>query len=278
MGSPAPAGFGLTLALLLIPAVHAATIEYPAAGNIRADAGTLELWCEVPFDVATVTPSDLWLPSHAFFLQQEGDALLYLLFRFQSIPEVKNADGTLLKQRTDGVCFSAKGDAAYFRYGELGIKGNEPIHLAFTWDGADMSGFCNGKQTYLSKPGTAGDMTVAAVFKFDPNRSFMRIGLSNSPELLRVYAVRISNTPHAFKPMQALPKPQVEMDTLFFDDFSSIKTDDKGATVIPRKAAPMVREGVGILKGGWHKGTSAFGNYVALWPAETPLKALIPAK
>ena len=116
------------------------------------------------------------------------------------------------------------------------------------------------------------------LFEFNPYGSVIRLGLSSSPQLLRIYALRISSLPRTFSPMTAVPRPKEEMDTLFLDDFSNIEDEGGTTTTIPIKSSPMVRNGRGTVNGLWHAGSSESGKYIALWPADVKLETLIPSQ
>jgi len=263
----------------LVCHTEAACLEYPAAGNIRAEAGTVEVWYELPFDVTAVRPAEVWMPGYLFYVRQEdaGVESANLLLRLQSIPAVRSADGTVTRARTDGICCSPKGDGMYFTYEQLGIKGQQVNHIAISWDGDRVWGISNGKQFFATNPGSGGNYTVPQLFQFSPYESVICLGLSAPAQLMRIYALRISNCPRSFSAMTAIPQPKEDVSTLLLDDFSTLKEGGASTTTVPCKSSPMVREGRGTIKGLWHTGSTDFGKYVALWPADAKLEALIPA-
>jgi len=275
-----PCSIACLLLVWLVPHSRAACIEYSAAGNIRPDAGTVELWYELPFDVSAIRPDEVWMPGFLFYVRKEqGEvASAKLLLRFQSIPAVKSPEGTVTRARSDGICVSPKGDGMYFTYEQLGVQGNEANHIAVSWDGDRTWGYSNGKQLFEVKPGSGGNYTVPQLFKFNPYESVIRLGLSSSPQLLRIYALRISCLPRTFSPMTAVPRPREEMDTLLLDEFSNIEDDGGTTSTIPNKSSPLVRNGTGTISGLWHTGSSQFGKYIALWPADVKLETLIPSQ
>ena len=113
------------LTLMAISAA-AAELEYPAAGNIRPEAGTVEIWYELPFDVTAVKPTELWLPAHLFYVEGNDGRNRSLALRFQSLPAVKNDQGAMTRPRTDGLCISAKGGGVYLNNQRLDDETRKP--------------------------------------------------------------------------------------------------------------------------------------------------------
>lgn len=276
-------GILLFMALGWTFSASAASVVYPTAGNLRPEAGSVEIWYELPFDARGLRPADLWIPAMLFRVTpDEGSNEMSLLLRFQSLPDVLGKGGELVKQGMRGLCCSPKGGAEYIPYEEAGIHGNRVHHLACTWEHDIVWLYADGRQIAWFQSGVRGDSLVEPLFKFDPYASEICLGSRYGPQLVRLYALRISNVPLKFSPMEKVKPPQdspvPDANVLLFDDFSRIEKSGEGqAVTVPAKRSRLINEGNGRLFGDWCEGSSAFGHYLGLYPAEPPIDRLLPA-
>ncbi|MBI4025635.1 MAG: hypothetical protein HY360_11695 [Verrucomicrobia bacterium] len=275
--------FLFELGLFATGSAVAASVVYPTAGNLRPEAGSVEIWFELPFDARRLKPAELWIPSMLFRLTpDEGSSEMSLLLRFQSLPDILGKSGELVKQGMRGLCSSPKGGAEYIPYEDAGIHGNRPHHLAYTWEHDVVWLYADGRQIAWFQPGVRGDSLVDPLFHFDPYASVICLGSRYGPQLVRLYALRISNVPLKFSPMEKVKPPQAnpvpDVNVLLFDDFSRIEKAGRGqAVTMPAKQSRLTDEGNGKVVGEWSEGASSFGHYLGLYPADTSIERLLPA-
>lgn len=254
------------LAMTATSSGPAASIQYPALGNLRAEAGTVETWYELPFDFTRIKPETLWLPGVPFRVADGTTQETPLLLRFQSIPAAHDEQGQVKRPRTDGICYSANGDASYFTYEALKIRSDQPNHLAIAWEGPEQWFYSNGHLIEHRKAGQGGGLGEP-LLAVKPERSAIVIGERASPrQLLKLHAIRVSRWPLQFEPFATLPAPKADISTLLLDRFANIQQEPGGRTrLLPEHISSPEPLNAGELQGEWHRAHSTFGDCIALY-------------
>ncbi len=163
----------LSLAFALLTTARAATVEYPAFGNLNFDEGTIELWL-VPVDSTEPEPKPQnW----------KG------IFRFLHIesPDIFTVDWTVtqkdlmsnLRVRIDDKT-GAKGmrNLGNEKSPDANPQQGKLTHLAFTWKGREMAHYADGE--FLGKvsqltgfSGPIGNLMIQLGEKDKPSRSWL---------------------------------------------------------------------------------------------------------